>query len=171
MIINNKVLLLNNSYEPLLVITVKKAILLYFNGKIEFVEKGDSYISSIYMKFQIPKIVRLKKYIYVKKKQISLTRKNIFKRDNHICQYCGKSSQELTIDHVIPKDKGGVDNWKNLVTACRRCNTKKGNSNLKEIPMELIKLPYKPSYLLNLHAYAEANKSWKKYIYYKDIGA
>ena len=115
MLLNNRVLLLNSSYEPLLVVTAKKAILLYFTDKVEIIENSNNIVRSIYIEFQIPSIIRLKKYVYVKKKELSLTRKNVLKRDGHTCQYCGSITSQLTIDHIIPKQKGGIDNWENLV--------------------------------------------------------
>tara|TARA_B100001750_G_C15178186_1_gene432707 strand:+ start:20 stop:535 length:516 start_codon:yes stop_codon:yes gene_type:complete len=170
MLLNNKVLLLNSSYEPLLVVTAKKAILLYFTDKVEIIENSNKIVRSIYIEFQIPSIIRLKKYVYVKKKELSLTRKNVLKRDAHTCQYCGCKNLELTLDHIIPKDKGGIDSWNNLVAACKKCNIKKGNKLLKDIQMNLIKLPSKPSYLLNLREYARINSSWKPYLYLKNKG-
>ena len=170
MLLNNKVLLLNNSYEPLLVVTAKKAVLLYFTDKVDVVEKSDNYIHSVYIAFQIPSIIRLKNYIYIKKKELALTRKNILKRDNNTCQYCGVRKFELTLDHIVPKDKGGVDSWTNLVAACKKCNMIKGNNLLNDTSLYLIKLPSKPSYLLNLQNYAKANISWKPYLYLKSKG-
>ena len=168
--VNTKVLLLNSSYEPLLVVTVKKAILLFFTNKIEIVENSDFVVRSAFLYFKIPSIVKLKKYVFVKNKSVPLTRRNILKRDDNTCQYCRTKNIELTLDHIIPKDKGGYDSWSNLVAACRKCNMKKGNKLLEEVRMELIKLPKKPSYLLNLHNYSKKYESWKPYLYLKNKG-
>ena len=169
-LLNNRVLLLNGSYEPLLVVTAKKAILLYFADKVEIIKHSNYIVRSVYIEFKIPSIIRLKKYIFVKKKELSLTRKNVLKRDNHTCQYCNSKNLDLTLDHIIPRDKGGADSWDNLVAACKKCNMKKGNKLLKDISMNLIKLPSKPSYLLNLQDYAKLNSSWMPYLYLKNKG-
>ena len=170
MIINKKVLLLNSSYEPLLVVSVKKAILLFFTNKIEIVENSDFVVRSSFISFKVPSIVKLKKYVFIKNRSVALNRKNVLKRDNYTCQYCKSKNIELTLDHIIPKDKGGNDSWSNLVAACRKCNMKKGNKLLKEVRMKLIKLPKKPSYLLNLHNYSKKYESWKPYLYLKNKG-
>ena len=105
-------------------------------------------------------------YLYLNRKNIPLTRKNIFYRDNNTCQYCGKSKCQLTIDHIIPKHKGGEDNWKNLVTSCNRCNSKKGNFYIEELGMKLIKKPIRPHYLMYLQKFAlNEYNNWKPYLF------
>ena len=115
----------------------------------------------------MPLIVKLKSYIYLERRKIALTRKNIFKRDSYKCQYCGKTNLILTIDHVIPKNKGGNDTWENLVSACKKCNLNKGNTLLKDTDMFLIKKPKKPHYLIYMQDYVvnKEYKSWKPYLY------
>ena len=117
-VIVKKVLLLNSSYEPLNILNAKKAIIMMLLEKVEYVEKTNIFINSVNSKLLLPSIVKLKSYFYIKKRKLSLTRKNIFMRDNNICQYCNKKNSQLTIDHVIPKYKGGYDSWENLVSAC-----------------------------------------------------
>ena len=102
----------------------------------------------------------------MKRRRIALTRQNIFKRDNYICQYCGKTSKSLTIDHVIPKNKGGVDSWENLVSACVKCNLSKADNYLKDINMLLLNKPKKPHFLLYMQGCVNNEyKSWKPYLY------
>ena len=163
--LNNKVLLLNNSYEPISIITAKKAVIMYFLDKVDVVKKSKIVINSIYLKFNIPEVIKLKNYIYIKHSKISLTRKNILKRDNNTCQYCGKNKSEITIDHILPKDKGGNDSWNNLVVACKRCNMIKGNYLLKDIDMQLIRKPFEPTKIIYLQNVGKNNKSWHPYLY------
>ena len=163
--LNNKVLLLNNSYEPISVITAKKAIIMYFLDKVDVVKKSKIVINSLYLKFNIPEVIKLKNYIYIKHSKIPLTRKNILKRDNNTCQYCGKNKSEITIDHILPKDKGGNDSWNNLVVACKRCNMIKGNYLLKDIDMQLIRKPFEPTKIIYLQNVGKNNKSWHPYLY------
>ena len=163
--LNNKVLLLNNSYEPISIITAKKAVIMYFLDKVDVVKKSKIVINSLYLKFNIPEVIKLKNYIYIKHSKIPLTRKNILKRDNNICQYCGKNKSEITIDHILPKDKGGNDSWNNLVVACKRCNMIKGNYLLKDIDMQLIRKPFEPTKIIYLQNVGKNNKSWHPYLY------
>jgi len=161
-----KVLLLNSSYEPISIINGKKAIIMLMSNKVDYIEKTHLYIKSEKLRISLPMIVKLKSYIYLKQRKIALTRKNIFKRDNHKCQYCGKSTVSLTIDHVIPKNKGGKDSWENLVSACMKCNLMKADNSLKDIEMNLLKRPKKPHYLLYMQGYVNHEyKSWKPYLY------
>ena len=160
-----KVLLLNYSYEPIMVVSVKKALIMYILDKIDIVEKSDKNIRSLYLSIPIPYVIKLKKYLYIKPFPLALTRKNIFKRDDNICQYCGSNTSLMTIDHIIPKDKGGKDSWTNLVTACKKCNIYKGNYSLKEKNMKLSRKPVEPSYLFHLQKYKYKHHSWNQYIY------
>jgi len=165
--LSRKVLLLNNSYQPLCIISAKKAVIMFFSKKIDLIEKSTIIIHSEKISFILPTIVKLNNYVKIKNRNISLTRKNIFKRDNHQCQYCGKNNIPLTLDHVLPKQKGGSDSWDNLVTACTKCNTNKGGKFLNETQMHLIKIPKRPNYLIYLQCYVNDNESWKPYLYMK----
>ncbi|NMM50539.1 HNH endonuclease [Marinigracilibium pacificum] len=161
---NQKVLLLNQDYSPLAVCTVNKAFILLFLDKAEMVrEFAGEALHSVTRTFPKPAVVKLKRYINLPYKNVMLSRKNIFKRDDHKCQYCGKSS-DLTVDHLVPKAKGGKTTWSNLVTACKRCNTVKGNSSPEEVGLELRRQPYRPNYLLFLRDYVgEQNKEWEDF--------
>ena len=164
--LSKKVLLLNGSYEPLSVINGKKAIIMLITNKVDYIEKSEIYIHSEKHKISLPIIVKLKKYIKLNHRYISLTRKNIFKRDNYQCQYCKKSNVPLTVDHILPKQKGGSDSWENLVSACNSCNLIKGNKLLKDINMYLINKPKKPHYLLYIQGQVNNEyNSWKPYLY------
>ena len=165
---NKKVLLLNQSYQPLMTLGAKRAIILSFTEKVEVLERYSDQIRSINLSIFMPSVIRLKDYVRFNKKKIPLNRKNILKRDNHVCQYCNSKSNFMTIDHIIPKDKGGRDSWDNLVAACVPCNTKKGNKLLKDIDMVLLKKPKAPSFLFNIHNdLSNSQDSWKPYLFMK----
>lgn len=113
-----------------------------------------------------PSIIRLENYVRVHYKRVMLSRKNILRRDNHKCQYCGRSDLPLTIDHVIPKSKGGQDTWENLVAACIKCNNKKGDRTLEEANMKLIRKPFRPSHIMFLKNFVgQVDERWKPYLY------
>ncbi len=165
--LNGKVLVLNQNYEPLTICNVRRAIVLTFLGKAEIVTKRDSIkINSVRNRFDCPSIVRLGFFVRVPYRRIILSRKNILKRDNHRCQYCG-STTSLTIDHIIPKSHGGEDTWDNLVTACVKCNNKKGDKSLEEIGFKLHTIPRKPSYITFIKCSAgRVDEDWKPFLYY-----
>ena len=165
-IMNKKVLVLNQSYEPLMVINAKRAIILVLKEKVELLEKYANSIRTVSASFDFPSVVRLNFYVRIKYKDIALNRKNLLKRDNNRCQYCNSPSIPLTIDHIVPRNKGGQDTWENLVAACVKCNTKKGNYFLKEISMKLLKEPRKPSKIFQLQSYVNKSQdSWKQYLF------
>jgi len=165
-ILNSQVLVLNQSFQPLSITNAKKAIILIFLGKAEIVEKNGEFIHSVNDRFPLPSIVRLKRYIHVPQKRVMLTRKNIIKRDNHQCQYCGKKSVGLTIDHVIPRVRGGKDTWENLVCACVKCNNKKGNRTPEDVGLKLLKKPKKPNHIFFIrYAVSVIDTRWKPYLY------
>ena len=167
--LNRKVLLLNQSYQPLMTLGAKRAIVLSFTEKVEVLERYRDKVNSINLSIFVPSVIRLKDYVRFNKKRIPLSRKNILKRDGNTCQYCNVKSTSMTVDHIIPKDKGGGDSWENLVAACIPCNTKKGNKLLKDIDMNLVKKPKAPSILFNLqNDVSNAQSSWKPYLFMKE---
>ena len=166
--LNRKVLLLNQSYQPLMTLGAKRAIVLSFTEKVEVLERYRDKVNSINLSIFVPSVIRLKDYVRFNKKNIPLNRRNILKRDNHICQYCNSKGKFMTIDHIIPKHKGGRDLWENLVAACVPCNTKKGNKLLKDINMTLLRKPKAPSFLFNIqNELSNSQKSWKPYLFMK----
>lgn len=161
------VLLLNGDYTPLETISVERAMILLVSQKVEVVHaKVDRFIRTIKDNFPFPEVVRLKWYVYIKRKAISPTKRNIFERDNHTCQYCG-SKKNLTIDHVMPVSRGGENSWKNMVTCCWKCNNKKDNKTPEEAGMPLKSVPSRPSHLHVMKVYSNDNKltSWNDYIF------
>ena len=165
-ILNTKVLVLNQSYEPLMVINAKRAIVLIIKEKVKMLEKYSENIRSVQNSFDLPSVIRLNFYVHLKYKDIVLNRRNILKRDDYRCQYCAKQATPLTIDHIVPKNKGGKDSWENLVAACSKCNTRKGDTLLKHMDMKLLKKPRKPSKLFQLQTYVNKKQdNWKQYLF------
>ena len=165
-ILNRKVLVLNQSYEPLMVINAKRAIVLIIKEKVKMLEKYSENIRSVQNSFDLPSVIRLNFYVHLKYKDIVLNRHNILKRDDYRCQYCAKQATPLTIDHIVPKNKGGKDSWENLVAACSKCNTRKGDTLLKHMDMKLLKKPRKPSKLFQLQTYVNKKQdNWKQYLF------
>ena len=147
---NKQVLLLNQDSSPLNIITIGKAFKLLIRDKVYWDASDEDCheVVSISKIIKIPKILILKYYVKLPYRKAPPSRKNIFKRDNYCCQYCGKemNNKEATIDHVVPTSKGGASSWVNMVAACRACNLFKGNRSIKEANMELISRPKEPSY-------------------------
>jgi len=168
-ILNTEVLVLNKAYEPLDICNVKRAILLIFLEKAESVVPMERVIHSVSKEFPIPSVIRVKRYISPVHDSVVLNKKNIFRRDNHKCQYCGSKNQQLTIDHIVPKVKGGKDTWENLVTACHRCNNMKGDKDLAESGLILLKKPRKPTRIHRLRKFAgeKSRIKWRPFLFFE----
>lgn len=160
-------MVLNQSYEPLTICTLKKAVLLIFLGKAEIVHKDEKKsIRTVKTNFPWPSVIRISKFIKVPYKKVILTRKNILRRDNYKCAYCGRSDLMLTVDHIIPKARGGCDSWENLITACTKCNNLKGDRTPEEANMKLLTRPYKPSHVIFIkNIVSKIDEKWKPYLY------
>lgn len=160
-----KVLVLNQDYSPISVCTVQRAFLLTYLNKTELIAASNGYqMRSVTESFPMPSVIRLNKYVNVPYKGVTLTRHNIFKRDQFECQYCG-TVDDLTLDHVIPRSKGGKSSWDNLVTACKGCNAKKGDDTPERADMKLNMRPFKPSYVIFLRDYSGFHcEEWKPYL-------
>ncbi len=143
---NRRVLILNADYSPIMVSTVQRAFILMYLNKTELVEKANGYkIRTVSTQFPMPAVIKLNSYVNVPYKKVAMTRQNIFKRDGSKCQYCGQKDH-LTLDHVVPKAKGGKSTWENLITACNRCNCQKGDQTPKDAGMLLVNKPFRPTY-------------------------
>ena len=160
-----KALVLNASYEPLNITSWRRAVVLLVKGKAERIEHNGKLI---YTGFPLPTVIRLLHYVRVPYKEIPLTRRSILHRDGHTCQYCGYTGDELTIDHVVPRSRGGGDSWENLVTACVRCNVKKGSRTPQEAHMLLRKPPRRPYsnlyFEVSKHLKTGSHSEWQKYV-------
>ncbi|CBW26440.1 conserved hypothetical protein [Halobacteriovorax marinus SJ] len=143
-----RTLLLDSTFFPVRIINWQKAMILLLTGRAEVVtEYDDKKIRSTSQSFSLPKILRLYNR-HNTQRQVKFTRLNVYLRDDYTCQYCTKSFafKELTFDHVIPVSKGGKTTWKNIVTCCKKCNSKKGAKTLKESGFQLMKPPKKPGW-------------------------
>lgn len=140
------VLVLNTSLQPLSVIPERRLVVLLSKQKVAFVDERvreaiEMGIEARHLPADEPVIVQLLANVRVPRMILRPTRANILLRDEETCQYCGKHSRELTLDHVIPRSRGGQSTWENLVACCRACNGKKGNRLLKDVGMHLMKQP------------------------------
>ena len=145
-----RTLVLNAGFEPMHMISWQRAICLVLTEKAEMVSGHTQTIRTVTKEFTMPSVIRLKRYVqlYQRMRTIRCSRKNIFSRDQHTCQYCDikVAGKEATVDHVIPRSKGGGSTWNNLVTACRRCNIKKGSKKPEQVGLKLKKKPRKPGF-------------------------
>jgi 5-methylcytosine-specific restriction endonuclease McrA len=160
-----RALVLNQDFRPISVCSIQRAFVLVFMKKVEMVTpfNGNKF-HTVDNEFSIPAVVRLQQYINVPYRGVELSRLNIFKRDNHACQYCG-SDKDLSIDHVLPRSRGGGSSWKNLVAACKPCNSRKGDETPEEANMPLSQPPFKPSYLMFLRDFSGFKyEEWKPYL-------
>lgn len=147
---NFRSLLLNSSYEPMRIVSWQKAIILWFQEKVEILEYHSSYARSSKDKFQLPSVLKLKSYVRLKNKNyVRFCRENVYLRDEYTCQYCAHQfhPKQLTLDHVIPASKKGEKSWTNVVTACRECNQKKANRTPTQAKMPLLNEPKMPHWL------------------------
>lgn len=162
---NRKVLVLNQDYSPISVCTIQRAFLLTYLNKSELVQSANGFkLRSVDQSFPMPAVIRLNKYVNVPYKGVPLTRQNVFKRDKFKCQYCG-FDKDLTLDHVVPRSKGGKSTWNNLVTACKKCNARKGDSTLEKAHLHLKSKPVRPSYLLFLReSTGNIYEEWQPYL-------
>jgi hypothetical protein len=140
------VLVLNASLQPLSVIPERRLVVLLSKNKVTFVDDAvrkaiEDGIASRQLPNDEPVIVQLLANVRVPRMALRPTRANILLRDEETCQYCGKHSRELTLDHIIPRSKGGQSTWENLVACCRACNGRKGSRSLKDVGMRLIRQP------------------------------
>jgi 5-methylcytosine-specific restriction endonuclease McrA len=163
---NDPVLLLNANYEPLHVCTTKRALGLLITGKAEMLHNGRGIIRTVRLSIPRPSVIRLGYMVKRPRPRVKLTKQEIFRRDQYTCQYCGTKAKGLTIDHIIPRSRGGKHSWSNLVTACPECNRKKGGRTLQEVKMRFINPPHEPQataiYLYG--SYLNNNELWRSYL-------
>lgn len=161
--LHSSVLVLNQDYEPLNVCNVRRAIVLLGHGKAEVVEESGRLLRSFRDAFQIPSVIRMVYYIRRPRPIARLTRREVFARDGFSCQYCGTKTQDLTLDHVLPRHRGGEHTWENLVAACRTCNHRKAGRTPQEARMQLRSKPSRPrSTLVTIfRRYLESHPGWR----------
>ena len=160
------VLVLNANFEPINVCDTRRAIGLMLSGKAALIANGRGEIRTISQSFPRPSVIRLEGMVHRPRPHIKLTRREVFRRDNYTCQYCGRTVQNLTIDHVLPRHLGGLHIWTNVVAACPNCNHHKGGRKLEESHMALLTAPYEPSasaaYIFGRHL--DDNEEWTPFI-------
>ncbi len=139
-------LVLNATYEPINVCTVRRAVVLLLKEKAEVLERAEWQLHSVNAEMSRPVVIRLVTYVRIPRDthRRKITRRAVFARDDWTCQYCGSRSN-LTVDHVVPRSKGGSSDWENIVASCAPCNRRKGNSMLRQSGMELARPPRTPS--------------------------
>jgi 5-methylcytosine-specific restriction endonuclease McrA len=165
-LLHEPVLMLNVNFEPLNVCNTKRALALVWAGKAEIVLNGRGYLRSSSEAFEIPSVIKLSHMIRRPRPRISLSKREVLRRDDYTCQYCGRKSRQLTIDHVIPRRLGGAHTWENLVAACPTCNRQKGGKLPEEISMTLRQDPKEPSAtaVYRFSAHLEQHQEWAEFI-------
>lgn len=163
-------LLLNQSYIPLATISWQKAICLLTLGKVEVIEEYDRDIRSCTIILKMPAVVRLMHKIRRHRKYVKFSRSNVYARDRWKCQYCGqkKKTEDLNLDHVIPRAQGGKTCWENIVASCITCNNKKRDRTPAQAGMKLRKQPVRPTWvpIFSIKFKGSVPEQWASYIYW-----
>ncbi len=163
--INLQVLVLNQNYEPLNICNVRRAVVLMYRGKAEPLENGRGELRSLSFTVQVPYVIRLMHMVKRPLRERRLSRREVFYRDKHTCQYCGKETGNLTLDHIIPRYRNGPHDWENVVSACIPCNRRKAGKTPSEAGMVLLSKPRAPHpnpyYLFHHRPLLE---EWRKFI-------
>ncbi len=163
---NAPVLVLNANFEPINVCSTRRAVGLILSGKAGMVVNGRGMIHTVSRSIPHPSVIRLEYMVKRPRPQVKLTRREVFRRDDYTCQYCGRSGLDLTVDHVIPRHMGGGHTWTNVVAACAACNHRKGGRKLEEVQMRLRHYPAEPptsaAYIFGRHL--DGNDEWGQFI-------
>jgi 5-methylcytosine-specific restriction endonuclease McrA len=160
------VLVLNANYEPINICTTRRAVVLVLGGKADMVANGRGYIRTVTLRIPRPSVIRLQLQVRRPRPHLRLTRREVFRRDNYTCQYCGRRDAGLTVDHVLPRYQGGVHTWTNVVAACPSCNHRKGGRSPEQAHMHLLHVPKEPPasamYIFGRHM--TENAEWGDFI-------
>ncbi len=165
--INLPVLVLNQRYEPLTICRAKRAVVLVYLGKAEMLENGIGFVHSAAHTFPLPSVIRLACMVKRPYRKRRMSRYEIFNRDRYTCQYCGQVTRQLTLDHVIPRFRGGQHTWENVVSACVPCNRRKAGRTPQEANMKLISSPAYPGdgpFFSVPYHYRQSRAEWQKYL-------
>ena len=165
------VLVLNASYEPINICAARRAVVLVLKGVAMTEEENGHYLHAASFVMRLPSVIRLLEYRRIPHQTRALSRKNILLRDRNTCQYCGNvhSSSELTLDHVVPRSRGGLSAWENLVACCHPCNRQKGNQLAPEAGMRLLREPRAFTLHTSRHIMrliGRSDEKWRKYLFY-----
>lgn len=165
------VLVLNASYEPINICAARRALVLVLKGVAMTEEENGHFLHSRHIALRLPSVIRLLEYRRIPHQTRALSRKNILLRDRNICQYCGEvfAASDLTLDHVVPRSRGGLSTWENLVACCHPCNRRKGNALLHEISLKLLREPRPFTLHTSRHIMrmiGRSDQKWRKYLFY-----
>jgi 5-methylcytosine-specific restriction endonuclease McrA len=183
-VLHRPTLVLNRNWQPVNVTTVARALVLVWNESARVVDtesfqlydwsdwaklkpsEGELFIQAVTMRLKVPEVVTLNGYDRLPTASVSFSRRNIFKRDHYACQYCGlqPGTDELTIDHVVPRSRGGGSSWENCVLACVSCNKKKADRTPDEAHMRLKHVPVRPDWRPLYAAHDVRIASWTKFL-------
>jgi 5-methylcytosine-specific restriction endonuclease McrA len=160
------VLVLNQNYEPLNVCNVRRALVLVLRGKAEVLETARAVFHTARSTFVLPSVIRLVYMIKRPRPKVRLTRKEIFSRDGWACVYCGRATRDLTLDHVLPRHRGGPHTWDNLVSACKPCNHRKAGRTPAEARMAMLREPGMPGLSIyhGFFQYLGNQEEWRKFV-------
>ncbi|MBC8161229.1 MAG: HNH endonuclease, partial [Roseiflexaceae bacterium] len=150
LVLGQRVLVLNSSYEPLQLISTRRAVVLLLQEKAEVIEAAEQRLRAQGFSIEIPIVIRLVRYIRIPRRlRLPCSRRGVLARDRETCQYCAvqPGRAHLTVDHVLPRSRGGPTTWENVVTACRECNHRKGGRTPEEASMPLMIVPRQPQYV------------------------
>ena len=160
------VLVLNANFEPLNICPTRRAFGLMMTSKASLILNGRGLIRTVSQEFPRPSIIRLERMIRRPRIRVKLNKREVLRRDNYTCQYCGNTAPQLTIDHIIPRSQGGEHKWINLAAACPTCNHRKGGRTLEQAHMHLLRTPIEPpssaSYIFARHF--DQYRDWIHYI-------
>ncbi len=170
-IMQEPVLVLNATFEPINVTAVRRAMVLLLKGVAQAEELNHAEVHSATKVLKVPSVIRLLAYRHIPQQTRALSRKNILLRDHNTCQFCGHmfSASELTLDHVVPRSRGGRSSWENLVASCYQCNNRKGDRTPEEAGLELVRRPrpftlHTSRQLMRLIGHKD--EKWRKYLFY-----
>ena len=165
----SQVLVLNATYEPLNVVSLRRAVILLLKEKAEIVEAAGAWLRAERFLLPVPLVIRLVCYVRIPHSfALPLSRRTVLARDQYTCQYCGAQPGKacLTLDHVIPRSRGGTTCWENVVTACGPCNRRKGDRTPEEAHLLVPRRPVRPRYLaITWLAGSSAPEVWEKYLF------
>jgi len=165
------VLVLNATYEPINITAARRAVVLVLKGVATTEEENGSFIHSARMAIRLPSVIRLTEFRRIPYQTRALSRKNILMRDRYTCQFCGRvlPASELTLDHVVPRSRGGHTDWDNLVACCHTCNNLKGDRFPEEAGLRLLRPP-RPFTLHTsrqlMRMLGRSDERWRKYLFY-----
>ncbi|MBN2148930.1 MAG: HNH endonuclease [Anaerolineales bacterium] len=160
------VLVLNANFEPINICETRRAIALMLAGRATLILNGRGEIKTVSQSFPRPSVIRLEKMVRRPRPRVKLTKREVLRRDEYVCQYCGKRTLTLTVDHIVPRSHGGGHSWENLVAACPSCNHRKGGRSLEQAQMRLLRQPAEPpasaAYIFGRHL--KDNLEWVPFV-------